>query len=136
MLIGSLAIELPGLLDHQPEFLHARLGHEVRPQLYLCLGREQRRADYGITGITDSVDNGRSVSYTYDALARITAAITVGSANYPQWGLSWTYDAYGNRLAQTVTAGSAPANLVAVSAATNRITTTGYSTHTALTDPR
>lgn len=79
-----------------------------------------------ISGITDSVDNGRSVSYTYDALARITAAITVGSVNYPQWGLSWTYDAYGNRLTQTVTAGSAPANSVTVSATTNRITSTGY----------
>lgn len=28
---------------------------------------------------------------------------------YPQWGLSWAYDRYGNRTAQTVTAGTAPA---------------------------
>lgn len=60
--------------------------------------------------ITDAVDSGRTVSYTYDALRRLSTAVTNGSANYPKWGLSWTYDRYGNRLNQTQTAGSPPTN--------------------------
>jgi RHS repeat-associated protein len=80
-----------------------------------------------IATITDSVDNGRSATYTYDSLYRLSAASTAGSVNYPQWGLSMTYDRYGNRTAQTVTAGTGvPSNSVAVSATTNQITTSGY----------
>jgi RHS repeat-associated protein len=82
-----------------------------------------------ISSITDSVDNGRSASYTYDALARLTAATTTGSTAYPQWGLSFTYDRYANRTAQSISAGctmSCPTNSVAVSTTTNRITTSGY----------
>jgi RHS repeat-associated protein len=60
--------------------------------------------------IQDLVDNGRSVVYGYDALNRLTSAATVGSSGYSQWGLSETFDRYGNRLNQTVTAGSGPAN--------------------------
>ena len=56
-----------------------------------------------ITSITDAVDSGRSAAYTYDALGRLSTAATQGSAGYAQWGLSWTYDRYGNRTAQTVT---------------------------------
>lgn len=71
--------------------------------------------------ITDNVDSGRTVSYSYDALYRLTSALTNGSANYPQWGLSWSYDRYGNRTAQTVTAGSAYSNSVTVNTSTNQI---------------
>ncbi len=77
--------------------------------------------------VTDNVDAGRSVKYAYDPLARLASAVTAGSAGYPQWGLSWTYDRYGNRTAQSVTAGSGPSNAVNVSATTNRITDPGYS---------
>ncbi len=79
-----------------------------------------------ITSITDNVDNGRSVTYTYDALYRLSTAVTTGSTNYPHWGLSETYDRYGNRTAQTVTAGSGPSNSVTVDPATNRITGAPY----------
>jgi RHS repeat-associated protein len=79
-----------------------------------------------IAGITDSVDNGRSVAYTYDPLARLSTALTTGSANYPQWGLSWGYDRYGNRRNQTLTAGSGYQGSVNVAAATNHITSPGY----------
>jgi RHS repeat-associated protein len=48
-------------------------------------------------------------------------AVTNGSTNYPKWGLSWTYDRYGNRTAQTVTAGSAYSNSVTVNTSTNQI---------------
>ncbi len=60
--------------------------------------------------ITDNVDSGRSATFTYDALYRLSTAATTGSTSYPQWGLSWAYDQYGNRLNQTQTAGSPPQN--------------------------
>ena len=94
----------------------------------LSYSRTQNGGNNGeITSVTDGVDSGRSATYTYDALGRLSTAITNGSANYPQWGLSFTYDRYGNRTAQTVTAGTAYSNVVAVSATTNQITTSGYS---------
>jgi RHS repeat-associated protein len=80
-----------------------------------------------ITNVADNVDSGRNSSYSYDALARLSAASTSGSSGFPQWGLSWTYDIYGNRTAQTVTAGSAPSNSLSVSTSTNQITNTGFS---------
>jgi len=77
--------------------------------------------------ITDNVDNGRTVAYTYDALGRLSKALTTGSSGYPQWGFQWTYDRYGNRTAQTATAGSGlPQPSVTVNPATNQITSTGY----------
>jgi RHS repeat-associated protein len=76
--------------------------------------------------ITDSVDSGRTASYSYDALYRLTAATTNGSTNYPKWGLSMTYDRYGNRLSQSQTFDAPPANSVSVDAATNRITGSPY----------
>lgn len=84
-----------------------------------------------ILGITDSVDNGRSQTYTYDALYRLATAVTTGSSNYPQWGLSMTYDRYGNRTAQSIYSGcvapmTCPTNSVAVSATTNHIGSSGY----------
>ncbi len=82
--------------------------------------------DNEITGITDNVDSGRNVAYTYDTLGRVTSAVSNGSTNYPQWGLSFSYDRYGNRLSQTVTAGTAPANSVSVDATSNHINTAGY----------
>lgn len=41
-----------------------------------------------ITGITDTVDNGRSVTFMYDPMARLYSAQTTGSTNYPQWGVA------------------------------------------------
>ena len=80
-----------------------------------------------IQSITDNVDNGRTVNYTYDAWSRLKTAATIGSAAYPAWGLSWSYDRYGNRKQQTVTAGSnMPSNSVTPSPTTNRIIVAGY----------
>ncbi len=77
-----------------------------------------------ITGITDTVDNGRSVTFMYDPLARLASAVTTGSTNYPKWGLEWTYDRYANRTLQTLTAGTAPAPSTPTDATSNRMT--GY----------
>jgi RHS repeat-associated protein len=60
--------------------------------------------------ITDGVDAGRSINYGYDALGRMISAQTNGDSAYPQWGLSESYDRYGNRLSQSVTAGSGPSS--------------------------
>ena len=66
--------------------------------------------------------SGEEVNYAYDALNRLITAQTTG----PQWGLSWSYDGFGNRTSQTVTKGSGPAASLAINAANNRITTSGY----------
>ncbi len=79
-----------------------------------------------IAGITDSVDSGRTVSYAYDALYRLSSAVTNGSANYVKWGLSWNYDRYGNALAETQTYDSPAHFSVSVDVITNRINTGGY----------
>jgi RHS repeat-associated protein len=79
-----------------------------------------------ISGITDSVDNGRNATYTFDALYRLTRAVTTGSTGYPAWGLSETYDRYGNRSAQSIYSGcvppmTCPTNSVTPDTATNRV---------------
>lgn len=79
-----------------------------------------------ISGITDSVDSGRSATYTYDSLYRLSTAATTGSTGYPQWGLSMAYDRYGNRTDQNQTVGNPPMNHVTIDATTNRINYTGY----------
>jgi RHS repeat-associated protein len=71
--------------------------------------------------ITDNVDIGRSMTYTYDALYRVSSAVSTGSTAYPKWGLSWTYDRYGNRTDQNQTAGNPPTNHILITAGTNRI---------------
>ena len=48
------------------------------------------------------------VSYTYDQVNRLATAVSTTGGN-TNWGLSFSYDVYGNRTGQTVTAGSAPA---------------------------
>ena len=58
--------------------------------------------------ITDGVDGGRTANYGYDLLGRMISAKTNGSTNFPQWGLAETYDRFGNRPSQSVTAGSGP----------------------------
>ena len=59
--------------------------------------------------ITDNAQPGRTVAYSYDQMFRLLSAKTNGSATYAQWGVAETYDEYGNRWTQAVTAGSAPA---------------------------
>jgi RHS repeat-associated protein len=52
----------------------------------------------------------------------LTAASTTG----PDWGLSFTYDGFGNRTNQSVTKGSGPAVSLSINLATNRINSSGY----------
>jgi len=85
-----------------------------------------------IQSITDNVDNGRSATYTNDAWSRLKTAATTGSAAYPAWGLTWSYDRYGNRQQQSILSGcsapmSCPTNSVTPSPTTNHLTDSGYS---------
>jgi RHS repeat-associated protein len=81
-----------------------------------------------IASITDYIDNGRSVAYTYDTLSRLSTAITTGSTSYPQWGLQESYDRYGNRSGQSAISGkgcvapmTCPQTSVTIDQTTNRI---------------
>jgi RHS repeat-associated protein len=81
--------------------------------------------------ITDNVDSGRSETYTYDSLYRLSTAVTSGSSAYPKWGLSWNYDRYSNRTAQSIVSGcvapmTCPTNSVTIDATTNRISGSPY----------
>jgi len=75
--------------------------------------------------ITAEVNNltNTTVSYGYDQLNRLATAVsaTGGSTN---WGLSFSYDVYGNRTAQTVTAGTAPSFSAAFDSSNHMV---GYS---------
>jgi RHS repeat-associated protein len=76
--------------------------------------------------IKDTVQSVRSTSYNYDSLGRLSTGATAGgSSAYPQWGFSWTYDRYGNRTNQNVTAGSGPGPSPSVSTSTNQIVSLG-----------
>jgi len=76
-----------------------------------------------ITAEVDHLASNTTVSYTYDAYNRLATAnsVTGGTTN---WGLSFSYDVYGNRTAQTVTAGTAPAFSAAFDNANHMV---GYS---------
>src|SRR6266478_1302423 len=80
----------------------------------------------GITDNTGAQEAGRSVTYTYDPLYRLSTATTTGSTAYPAWGLRETYDRYGNRSAQAINSGctgiTCPTNSFTPDIATNRIT--------------
>ena len=66
--------------------------------------------------------SGEEVTYQYESLQRLASATTTG----PEWGLSFGYDGFGNKVRQTVTKGSGPAMSLSVSGLTNRLTGAGY----------
>ncbi|MFN8008457.1 MAG: RHS repeat-associated core domain-containing protein [Terriglobia bacterium] len=75
-----------------------------------------------VNQVVDSTTS-TTVNYTYDNLNRLDTAATASTA----WGLSFTYDDFGNRTAQSVTKGSAPTSSLSISTANNRILTSGFS---------
>jgi len=101
--------------------------------LELAYGYTQNGGNNGqITSITDSTgtqEAGRSATYDYDAWARLKEAETTGSTTYPKWHYIYDYDRFGNlkgKLLQGDSVGSHPSLSVAISTATNRITTSGF----------
>jgi len=81
-------------------------------------GRIERRKDWV---------SGEEVVYQYDELNRLIRAETTG----PEWGLSFSYDGFGNRTAQTVTKGSGPSWNELVDSATNRLVSNYYNRYDA-----
>jgi RHS repeat-associated protein len=69
-----------------------------------------------ITQVKDWV-TGEEVTYQYDSLKRLISAVTTG----PDWGLSFSYDGFGNKTGQNVTKGSAPVMNLTYNEPTNRI---------------
>jgi RHS repeat-associated protein len=74
-----------------------------------------------ITKYKDHI-TGEEVNYAYDSLNRLITASTTG----PEWGLSFGYDGFGNKLSQTVTKGSAPSMSITVDGLTNRVVGQSY----------
>jgi RHS repeat-associated protein len=97
----------------------------------LTYGYSQNSGNNGqITAVNDGLSSGRSATYGFDALSRLTSFSTTGSASYPQKTMSWTYDRYGNRLTQVLNGGTQTVN---PSASTNRLNLT-YDTNGNLTN--
>lgn len=118
-------------LDYSTTSRNGTCAHDSTTKLGLTYSYGSAGSNNGqISNITDTVDNGRSAAFTFDALYRLTRAVTTGSATYPAWGLSETYDRYGNRSAQSVYSGctgiTCPTNSVTISASTNQITGAPY----------
>ena len=72
----------------------------------------------------DLLSGGEALSYAYDSLQRLIAAVSTAG---PEWGQSFSYDGFGNRTAANVIKGTAPASSFGFDAATNRITNSGFS---------
>ncbi len=104
------------------------------PLLSLSFGYSQSGGNNGqlasITDSTGSGGSGRSATYAHDALGRLTAASTSGSSSYPAWGLAFSYDRYGNRTSQSVTAGSGYASSPTINTSKNQISSVGGHTYT------
>jgi YD repeat-containing protein len=79
--------------------------------------------------VAQMVDNavpGRTQTYTYDQLKRISNVTTQATSGGDCWGQSFTQDRYANLTNISVTKCSAPALSVAVSATSNQITSGGF----------
>jgi RHS repeat-associated protein len=59
-----------------------------------------------ITSITDNLTSANSLTFTYDALGRLTRGVTGNLTSPNTWDISWVYDRYGNRTNQTQNGGT------------------------------
>jgi len=57
---------------------------------------------------SDGVTSAYSLTFTYDALGRLTRGKTANTTSPNTWDISCVYDRYGNRTNQTETAGTLP----------------------------
>ncbi|MBY0505373.1 MAG: hypothetical protein K2X03_15775 [Bryobacteraceae bacterium] len=71
--------------------------------------------------------SGDELEYQYDSLGRLTRAeTTANSGTAPQWGLSWVFDGFGNRLQQNAVKGTVPTSSLLVDRANNRVQSHSY----------
>ena len=65
-------------------------------------------ADNGnVQSIANNITNGRSQSFTYDEINRVSTAKTTATSGTYSWGLQFGYDPWANLLSASVTQGSA-----------------------------
>jgi RHS repeat-associated protein len=74
---------------------------------------------------TNGRDNGRSVTYTYDALDRVSTATSQATSGSDCWGQSFGYDRYANLTTINVTQCTAPMLSLSVNT-NNQITSSGF----------
>lgn len=93
-------------------------------------GQIQKVHYYTTPGVEDPT---KSENFTYDQLGRLSAAqtgVVNSTSGAKTWSLQWTYDRFGNRLAQSMLAGdpSFPVGQpnLTINPATNQITNSGY----------
>jgi RHS repeat-associated protein len=75
---------------------------------------------------TNGRDNGRTATYTYDALNRVSTASSQATSGSDCWGQGFTYDRYANLTTTTVSQCSAPVLSLSVST-NNQITNSLFS---------
>jgi RHS repeat-associated protein len=110
-------------LDYSNQNRSGTCTHDTNTRFGLDYTYGSAAANNGqITKISDYVNSGRTTAYTYDGLARLSAAHTSGSTTYPAWSLTWGYDRYGNRLNQTLVSGPGYPGSAIVNKLTNQIT--------------
>ena len=59
-----------------------------------------------VTSIADNLTTSNSLTFTYDALGRLTRGVTASLTAPNTWDISWVYDRYGNRTNQTENGGT------------------------------
>lgn len=69
---------------------------------------------------------GEEVTYQYDSINRLVSAVTTPDPGVPQWGLTFGYDGFGNKLTQALTKGSPPVHSFTVDPSTNRLNGLSY----------
>ena len=74
---------------------------------------------------TNGRDNGRTATYTYDALNRVSTASSQATSGSDCWGQSFGYDRYANLTTINVTQCTAPMLSLSVNT-NNQITNTGF----------
>jgi RHS repeat-associated protein len=80
-----------------------------------------------ITSITDNLTNANSLSFTYDALNRLTRGVTNSLTASNTWDISWAYDRYGNRTNQTLNGGTLAVTQTSLTFDTHNHPTGGFS---------
>jgi RHS repeat-associated protein len=80
-----------------------------------------------ITSITDNLTAANSLTFTYDALGRLTHGVTGNLTSPNTWDISWVYDRYGNRTNQTLNGGTLAVTNSNLTFNTNNQPTGGFS---------
>ena len=82
--------------------------------------------DLNFTTSWDDTDSGRTQSYVYDYLQRLTSATTTATSGAECWGESYTIDRYSNLTGITNTQCSGESLSLTVSSSTNRVSGNTY----------